>query len=233
MKKIHLLILQLFLYTNLVCAQSGTILYKTVLDFPTKDLAVDLQEMHSKVLQSVNSQEFILLFNDSKSFFDIKTKINETIEEEKYIFDVARSGFTSLNKVYLDKKTNSIYEIMPDGIVTKNSIANNKWEITAETKIIDIYTCYKAFYTIEFLTRNGSKNTRIVTAWFAPSLPYSYGPKTFNGLPGLILELTDKRTTYLATSLIINNNIIKIDLPKGKTITKEDYEAKLKAQMGM
>ena len=73
-----------------------------------------------------------------------------------------------------------------------------------------------------------------IVAWFAPSLPYGYGPKSFYGLPGLILELTRIRTTFLATKIVIEDKKeLKIKFPVGKTTTKEAFDKQLKAQMGM
>ena len=72
-----------------------------------------------------------------------------------------------------------------------------------------------------------------IVAWFAPSLPFSYGPKDFYGLPGLIVQLTENRTTYLANKIELDDLEISIDFPKGKTVSKEEFDKKLKAQMGM
>jgi GLPGLI family protein len=82
--------------------------------------------------------------------------------------------------------------------------------------------------------RNGKNISIPITAWFAPSLPYSYGPKDYNGLPGLILELQERKTIYFASLITLSKDKeLEIEFPKGKTVTKEDYEKKLKAQMGM
>ncbi|WP_346432227.1 GLPGLI family protein [Flavobacterium acetivorans] len=102
-----------------------------------------------------------------------------------------------------------------------------------ESKIISSYLCYKAVLKIPFVNRKGEARVNEITAWFAPSLPYSFGPKHFYGLPGLILETTENKTTFLATKITFDSNEVKIDFPKGKTITKEDYDKKLRAQMGM
>ena len=36
-----------------------------------------------------------------------------------------------------------------------------------------------------------------MSAWFTPEIPVSTGPSMYGGLPGLILEINDDRTTML------------------------------------
>ena len=94
--------------------------------------------------------------------------------------------------------------------------------------MIDNYLCYKAIYLIKFVNRKGINTSIPIVAWFAPSLPYAYGPKYFNGLPGLILELVDRETTFLASSITISKDKeVKIDFPKGKTVSQEEYTKKV------
>lgn len=231
MKKQTKLIL-LFFISNIVFCQNGKITYKIAISLSTEKTAPDVKVMMDKIIKHSNSQKFELIFNKETSYFNIISKISDLKEEDQYIANVSRSGFTSKSKIYTDKQTNSIFEVMEDGIIIKSNINDVKWQITNDTKLIDTYNCYKALLPIEYLSRNGDKMTRIVTVWFAPSLPYGFGPKTYNGLPGLILELTDKQTTYIATSVKLTNQETKINLPKGKTISKTEYENKLKENMG-
>lgn len=65
-----------------------------------------------------------------------------------------------------------------------------------------------------------------MTAWFTPEIPVSSGPSMYGGLPGLILEINDDRTTMLCTKVIINpKEKIKIKEPsKGKQVTNLEYE---------
>ena len=57
------------------------------------------------------------------------------------------------------------------------------WQIHPETKRIKDYEVQKA--TTSFAGRN-------YVAWFSPELPIPDGPYKFNGLPGLILEISDE-----------------------------------------
>lgn len=58
------------------------------------------------------------------------------------------------------------------------------WNISSETKKIDSFVCQKA--TTYF-------RGRLYTAWFCPDILYSYGPWKLNGLPGIILEVSDSK----------------------------------------
>ncbi|WP_458629312.1 GLPGLI family protein [Winogradskyella sp. PC D3.3] len=55
--------------------------------------------------------------------------------------------------------------------------------MTEESKVINGYTCYLA--TIDKL------NDKKVKAWYTPDIPVKHGPRGFNGLSGLIMEIED------------------------------------------
>ena len=123
-----------------------------------------------------------------------------------------------------------------------------KWEMGTETKKIGQYTCYKATMvkvdnTIDwgsiFSRRRNTKkkdSTKTatekdavkmvaVTAWYTPQIPVSSGPGVYFGLPGLILEINEGRTTMLCTEIALNpSEAVEIKRPtKGKEVNREDY----------
>jgi GLPGLI family protein len=54
-------------------------------------------------------------------------------------------------------------------------------------------------------------------------LPYSFGPRNFSGLPGLILEMKVNNTTFLATKINLQEKEIKIEFPKGNRVDYNEY----------
>ncbi|WP_103865440.1 GLPGLI family protein [Aquimarina sp. I32.4] len=139
-----------------------------------------------------------LYFNNNISFY-IKNgegkRISETDEntmlvngrmvEEKVI----KSSLPK-NYVYTNLRDNVL--IFREGInqklfVVNDSLANIKWKLFTENKKIGKYTCQKAV---------GLYRGREYIVWFTTEIPVSHGPWKLRGLPGLILEVTDKKNKY-------------------------------------
>ncbi|WP_310555921.1 GLPGLI family protein [Flavobacterium sp.] len=65
-----------------------------------------------------------------------------------------------------------------------------------------------------------------VTAWYSPEIPVNQGPENYWGLPGLILEVNDGKTTILCSKIILNaKEKVEIKAPtKGSVISQKDYD---------
>lgn len=127
-------------------------------------------------------------------------------------------------------------EIMGKRFLVKDTLPKHEWEMSSETKNIGNYTCYKASYSREVesvkmsFVNGDSKEVKekkmvTTTAWYTPQIPVSNGPKDYQGLPGLILEINDGTTTYVCTEIVLNQeNKIAINEPeKGKVVSQEEY----------
>lgn len=66
---------------------------------------------------------------------------------------------------------------------------------------------------------------KTITAWYTPEIPVSQGPEGYYGLPGLILEVSDGKTTILCSKVVLNpKDKAEIKpLKKGQKVTQAEY----------
>ena len=231
MKK-NIFIFFLFFTINFF-SQSGIITYNIKVEAQEGKVPENFAELLKKSLDYANKHQFELVFTKNKSKFNPLQKVSIDNDYDQKTENLARLAFSTGSDFFYDNQLKTEIEKKGDGTLLKAINSNTNWEITTESKTISSYLCYKAILKISFVNRKGVSGIHIITAWFAPSLPFPFGPKNFYGLPGLILELHENKTTYLATKIVLTDKEFKIDFPKGKTIPKEEYDKKLKAQMGM
>jgi GLPGLI family protein len=65
-----------------------------------------------------------------------------------------------------------------------------------------------------------------ITAWYTPEIPVNQGPEGYWGLPGLILEVNDGKTTILCSKIVLNpKDKADIKAPNnGKQVTQKEYD---------
>ncbi|MFT4031057.1 MAG: GLPGLI family protein [Siphonobacter sp.] len=95
-----------------------------------------------------------------------------------------------------------------------------QWEIASDTKNIGKIECQKA--TCFFAGRQ-------YTAWFAPSIPFPYGPWKLGGLPGLILEVTDSKNEvkFVMTKMLPSpkkNRFLYYEALRPKLVSEKEFE---------
>jgi len=125
--------------------------------------------------------------------------------------------------VYKDlkaKKQLTSTEFMGRQFLISADMEGTAWKMTAESKSILGYPCTKAVY---------QDTADVIEAWFTLSIPVGAGPASYDGLPGLILEV-DKNsgeTVFKATKIDLKPlEKGAIEKPsKGKKVTKEEYDA--------
>ncbi len=74
---------------------------------------------------------------------------------------------------------------------------------------------------------------KIITAWYSPEIPVNQGPENYWGLPGLILEVNDGKTTILCSKLVLNTKD-KVDIKaptKGKEVSQKEFDETVKKKM--
>lgn len=72
-----------------------------------------------------------------------------------------------------------------------------------------------------------------ITAWYAPEIPINQGPEGYWGLPGLILEVNDGKTTILCSKIVLNTKEkAEIKAPNnGKQVTQAEYDETVTKKM--
>lgn len=199
---------------------------------------------------SVNTEELIEGLQEEKFPSDHKEFMISTFKNSKNInyqlhFNNEISNFSYIKSLHVEDKldfnfTLSIFgedsyftDIKSKKILKDNTYLENKlieyqtykWEITTKTRKIGKYLCYMAT-AIEQVERDGKINKTKVIAWFTTDIPISFGPKTYSGLPGLVLEVNIGIITIKATKIRLNpnNKEFKIIVPKGEIITSAESE---------
>lgn len=65
-----------------------------------------------------------------------------------------------------------------------------------------------------------------ITAWYTMDIPVNQGPEAYWGLPGLILEVNDGKTTILCSKIVLNpKDKAEIKAPNnGKQVSQKEYD---------
>lgn len=147
-------------------------------------------------------------------------------------------------------------EFMGKEFLVKDTLTTYKWKMESETRVIGGYNCYKATAVIpasktDFRNFRPKKEEDVkkadeggkekktsfmdevdlpkeitITAWYTPEIPVNQGPEGYWGLPGLILEVNDGRTTILCSKVVLNSkDKVEIKAPtNGKVVTQKEYD---------
>jgi len=142
-------------------------------------------------------------------FSELKTLQKDSLLE-KYSHQ-SNVGAKDMNALFkLQNQWSSV--VLKDKLSKKYTVQNNvgrnvfqyetelpvfDWKIGKGSKVILGYNCKDA--TLNYAGRDYS-------AWYAVDIPITDGPYIFNGLPGLILEISDSKREYIFSAV----NIAKI-----------------------
>ena len=142
------------------------------------DLYIDLNKNSS--LQVISLEEWLNFPNkENNTTYTINASIDRKVKYDYLLMNLEDRSID----IYSDfaRKFYKVEDVFPEF----------KWELTKEIKKINGIEAHKAF---------GYYRGKKWEVWYAPSIPYSFGPWKFNGLPGLVLEVKDE----------LNNNYFKI-----------------------
>ncbi|WP_299547070.1 GLPGLI family protein [Seonamhaeicola sp.] len=221
----------------------------------------DMKKRIAARMKSMLEKTYILTFNKSESIYKEDEKL-EAPGTGRSGFGRMMAGNFVVGNQYKNIKSKTFLqeqEVFGKKFLIKDSIPAFEWKMTGESKQIGQYTCFKAIGTkikygldINFRrqrpqeanTGDGTtekkeeqpeteQNIVEVVAWYTPQIPVSQGPSDYWGLPGLILEINEGRTTILCSKIIMNpdeKDTIKVP-SKGKEVSREEFDAISKKKM--
>lgn len=100
------------------------------------------------------------------------------------VFSIRRRGTSTEYYQFIGEKKLVTKERLVNNYLIEESMPVLNWKISSDTATFGGLHCQKA--TTHFKGRD-------YIAWFCPDLPYHVGPYKFNGLPGLIVDMSDTR----------------------------------------
>jgi len=204
-------------------------------------------------------KEYTLAFTKEESFYKEEEKLAAPGQGGGWGGGFAQGGiYKNITENAYARENN----MMGKTFLVKDTLNNLEWVLEKESKMIGQYPAFKAVATrpaseigwgswrrdddkkkekkegdetasdTEEPEADAPKMETIV-AWYTPMIPVGHGPDDYNGLPGLILEINNGRTTILCTKVVLNpKDEVVIEQPtKGKEVTRTEYETTMKEKM--
>jgi GLPGLI family protein len=190
------------------------------------------EKMKTKTMSAMMATgSFVLYFNANESIYKQKDSIEkmklDTRSKRRPSFlknfgGGLRKYYTNLQNKQLLVQEDS--EVLEDKYII--SYYFSKWKLLNETKKIGNYICYKA---IKNDNKSDLEENKQTIVWYTPDISSRFGPKLYNGLPGLVLEVNRGQIVFLATKIILNpKETIIIKKPKkGIKIKYSDFKQKI------
>lgn len=188
------------------------------------DATNESKEMLKSSFDAADEFRFIVSFDKEYS----KSQGTATLENEKNDFSIssvkrlARGDDIVYTKLHKDSLL-----IQKPGYSNVLILATPlEWTLLSETKLINNRVCFKATST-KIVENSSGKQKVPITAWYTKEIPLPIGPSTYNGLPGLIIELTTNNgiLNYRAEKISINQRKIKkIKIPSKNVILEEEAD---------
>ena len=213
-----------------------------------KEIDPALDKAFQEALKKASEKSYLLTFNKSECIYEQEQQL-EKPKPASGEMSVSVSFSTSEGKKYINAKNKTSItedEIFDKEFLIVETIEKPDWKLVDETKKIGDYTCFKAKLLVpvsekqkkeyeEFLKKEEIKSSlfkmeepkdKIITAWYTPEIPVSFGPNNYWGLPGLILEINEPETIILCSKVVLNTKGTTIKIPnKGQKVSQKEFDA--------
>ena len=209
----------------------GIATYKTQRKLEVKLDSTQTGGMQDEIMAMLKKQfekTYTLRFNKEESIY----KEDESLAPPSVGNTVVFVSFGGSEELYKNIKSQHFVkqtDLLGRVFSIQDTLKTNAWKLHSATKNIGEYSCYKATLEreVESDLHDGSKKTETVTAWYTLQIPVSNGPEEFQGLPGLILEISYDSQTILCSKVLLNpTKPITIKKPtKGSVVTQSEFDA--------
>ena len=224
----------LFFTTSSLIAQDfqGIATYKTQRKLDIKLDSTQAGGMQDQIMAMLKKQfekTYILTFNKEESLYKEDESLAPPSTGGAMVFVSVMGGSGELYKNMKEQRYVKQSDLLGKVFLIQDSLKTNAWKLQGETKNIGTYTCFKATLEREVDSDmdDGSKEMQTVTAWYTPQIPVSNGPEKFQGLPGLILEISYDSQTILCSKILLNPaKQITIKQPTtGDSVSQSEFDA--------
>ena len=206
-----------------------------------------MEKAFQEALKAASEKSYLLTFNKAECVYEEEQQL-EKPKAASGEMQISVSISSSEGKKYINakNKTSSIKDaILGKEFLIVEPIEKPDWELVDEFKKIGDYTCYKAKLVVpvsekqkkeyeEFLKKEEIKPSlfkmqepkdKMITAWYTPEIPVSFGPNNYWGLPGLILEINEPELIILCSKVVLNTKGATIKSPnKGKKVSQKEFD---------
>lgn len=194
--------------------------------YNTKSL-LNVEKLKEQYKEEPEQLKYALMIRENMEAITYSLKIDKNKSEFETIYKMSLDNQENLFlrskkkiRYYVDNEE-AIYqkEFQGEEILVIEPPKTIEWKLENKTKEILGFTCYKAIHTNE----NQGRPHKI-EAWYAPELPYSFGPKGYHGLPGLILEI-EQNNSFILTAVSVEKakDLMIIKPTTGKKMTREAF----------
>lgn len=218
-----------------------------------KDMTPDMRKMIEDRMKSMFEKTYQLYFGKTSSIYKEEEKLEAPGQSTGFRMMSNMMGTGGTFYKNTKEKTYTVdKEFMGKEFLIQDSLPKLAWKLENETKQIGGYNCFKATAVRE-ASKTDFRNFRMkkkeadqkeevgktnlmdeldlpkeitITAWYTPEIPISQGPENYWGLPGLILEVNDGKTTILCSKVVLNlKDQVDIKAPtKGEVIAQKKYD---------
>ncbi|MDD3004181.1 GLPGLI family protein [Flavobacterium sp.] len=197
-------------------------------------------------VKRASEKKFLLTFNKTECLYEEQKELEKPQNTGDFSITVS---YSNAGKKYINtKEKNSVVEdeIFGKEFLIVEPLVQPEWKLINESKKIGDYNCFKAELIIpvskkqleayeEFLKNEETKpalfkmdkpEDRVITVWYTPEIPVSFGPDNYWGLPGLILEVNDGQYIILCSKVTLSNkDKTKIKAPNsGEKVNQKKFD---------